>query len=109
LDAAFSYAWSYLHFPEQIIQEGLAPHRVREAYLWGTESPDVFVDISDFLDLKAEALAAHASQFRDPAGRAERVRRGAAEQGQAVGIPYAEGFRRIRFNLDSLTSLYLNW
>ena len=28
LDAAFTYAWSYLHFPEQIADEGLEPHMV---------------------------------------------------------------------------------
>ena len=35
LDAAFSYAWSYQHFPEQITEEGLEPHRVEQAFLWG--------------------------------------------------------------------------
>jgi len=108
LDAAFSYSWSYLHFPEQITHEGLHPHRVSEAYLWGSETPDVSVDISGFLDLKALSLLAHASQFPDPKVRSERVRQGAAEQGKAAAIPYAESFRRIRFELDSLAGVYLN-
>ena len=34
LDAAFSYAWSYQHFPEHITEEGLEPHRVEQAFLW---------------------------------------------------------------------------
>jgi LmbE family N-acetylglucosaminyl deacetylase len=108
LDAAFSYAWSYLHFPEQISQEGLTTHRVSEAYLWGSEAPDVFVDISNYVDLKAESLAKHASQFRNSTDRAERVRQGAAHQGEAAGIPYAEGFRRIRFDPGSLAWRFLN-
>jgi len=102
LDAAFSYAWSYLHFPEQIAEEGLTPHRVSEAYLWSSEAPDVFVDISGYVDQKAESLARHVSQFRNSTDRAERTRQGAAHQGEACGLPYAEGFRRIRFELGSL-------
>jgi LmbE family N-acetylglucosaminyl deacetylase len=108
LDAAFSYAWSYLHFPEQISQEGLTPHQVSEAYLWGSEAPDVFVDVSDYLDLKAESLGKHVSQFRNSTDRAERVRQGAARQGEAVGLPYAEGFRRIQFEAGSLAWRLLN-
>ena len=110
LDAAYSYAWSHLHFPEQITEEGLGTHRVREAYLWGSESPDVFVDIADYLELKAESLSKHVSQMRSrtPAERLERIQRGAAKQGEAVDLSYAEGFRRIRFDLGSMAWLYLH-
>jgi LmbE family N-acetylglucosaminyl deacetylase len=110
LDAAYSYAWSYLDFQEQLTENGLQPHQVREALLWGTESPDAFIDISGYLELKAASLAQHASQMarRTPAERLERIRTGAARQGEAVGLPYAEGFRRIRFDLGSLAWLYLN-
>jgi LmbE family N-acetylglucosaminyl deacetylase len=108
LDAAFTYAWSYLHFPEQIAGEGLLPHKVREAYLWGSEAPDVFVDISGYLEQKADALLSHVSQFPDPAGRRERVGAGAAETGKAAGLPYGEGFRRIRFDLGSPAWRYLH-
>ena len=51
IDAAFTYAWSYQHFPEQLIEEGLQPHCVEQALLWGGEEPDVFVDISDYLEV----------------------------------------------------------
>ena len=108
VDAAFTYAWSYQHFPEQITSEGLKPHRVNEAYLWGSESPDVFVEVSNYLDMKVESLGKHASQFSDWAGQVERVRQRAARQGEAAGIPYAEGFRRIRFDIGSLAWRYLN-
>jgi LmbE family N-acetylglucosaminyl deacetylase len=110
LDASYSYAWSYLHFPEQISEEGLRPHRVKEAYLWGSESPDVFVDISDYVSMKAESLAMHASQMgtRTHEQRMDRVRQGAARQGESVGLPYAEAFRRIRFDLGTMDWLFLN-
>jgi LmbE family N-acetylglucosaminyl deacetylase len=110
IDAAFTYAWSYLHFPEQITQEGLEPHQVHEAYLWGGESPDTFVEIGDYVDLKAESLGAHMSQMSgDPVKRGENIRRWAARQGEAAGLPYAEQFRRIRFDLGSLTCRLMNF
>ncbi len=110
LDAAYSYAWSHLHYPEQITEEGLGTHRVREAYLWGSESPDVFVDIEPYLELKAESLSKHVSQMRSRtlAERLERIQRGAARHGEAVGLSYAEGFRCIHFDLSSMAWLYLH-
>ena len=103
LDAAFTYAWSYLHFPEQITEEGLEPHMVDQAYLWGSESPDVFVEVGGYLDIKAKSLAAHASQM-SPATSEERLSRIAQMSGryrEETGLDYAEAFRRIRFDLGS--------
>ena len=104
LDAAYTYAWSRLHFPEQITEEGLEPHRVKEAYLWGTEAADVYVDVEGYIEAKAVALSLHASQMRTrtPADRMERIASGSARQGEAVGLAYAEGFRRIRFDLGTM-------
>ena len=109
LDAAGSYAWSYLHFPEHIQEEGLKPHRVREAFLWSTENADVFVDVEGYLEAKAESLSAHVSQMRGRSAehRLERIANGCARQGEVVGLAYAEGFRRVRFELDSLEWRYL--
>ena len=103
LDAAFTYAWSYQHFPEQITEEGLEPHRVTQAFLWGSEEPDVFVDIEPYLDVKVDALGAHASQMsstRDE--RLERIKTNSSRHKEISGLDYAEGFRRITFNLGSL-------
>ena len=104
LDAAFTYAWSYLHFPEQISQEGLAPHRVEQALLWSSESPDSYVEVGDYLEMKAESLSRHVSQMRSrtPDGRMERIRRWSGETGEKAGVPYAEAFRRIQFGIGSL-------
>jgi LmbE family N-acetylglucosaminyl deacetylase len=109
LDAASSYAWSYLQFLEQIKEEGLQPHQVREAFLWGSEEPDVFVDVDGYLQLKSESLTAHVSQMgnRTPRERLERIQSGAARNAEKVGLLYAEGFRRVRFDLGSLAWRYL--
>ena len=103
IDAAFTYAWSYLHFPEQITEEGLEPHRVEQALLWGGEDPDVFVDIKPYLDVKVDSLGAHASQMRSTREeRLERVKNNSGRHKETTGLEYAESFRRITFNLGSL-------
>jgi len=103
LDAAFSYAWSYQHFPEQLTEEGLEPHRVEQAYLWGGEEPDVFVDIQPYLDIKVDSLGAHVSQMSsDREQRLERIKNNSGRHKEKTGLKYSEGFRRITFNLGSL-------
>ncbi len=103
LDAAFTYAWSYQHFPEQITEEGLEPHQVEQALLWGGEEPDVFVDIGRYLDIKVDSLGAHASQMSSTREqRLERVKNNSGRHKEAIGLEYAESFRRITFNLGSL-------
>lgn len=104
LDAAFTYAWSYHHFPEQITEEGLEPHMVGQAYMWGSESPDVFIEIGNYLEAKTLSLEAHASQM-SPVTTEERLSRisnNATRYQELTGIEYTEGFRRIRFGLGSL-------
>ena len=109
LDAAYSYAWSPLHFPEQITEERLEPHRVTGAYLWGSESPDVCVDIAGYMDAKIDSLSKHASQMSGrTSNRAERIRRWASHSSERTGLPYAESFRRIRFEIGSLDWQFLN-
>ena len=103
IDAAFTYAWSYQHFPEQITEEGLEPHMVEQAYMWGSESPDVFIEVGDFLEAKTLSLAAHASQM-SPATteeRLSRIKNNATRYKDRTGVDYTEGFRRIRFGLGS--------
>ena len=102
VDAVCTYAWRHLYFPDQISVEGLLPHAAREIYLWGSEEPDTFVDISENLEMKAQSLLKHVSQFPDPEGREERVRTNASHIGQEGGLPYAEDFRVIRFLPHSL-------
>ena len=102
MDACFPYARDMLHFPEHL-QEGLETHKVGAVLLWGSENPDTVVDIGGTLELKARALAAHASQVSTDAGRIEesvkRRAQGAAERASADGdrVEFAEVFRKISF------------
>jgi LmbE family N-acetylglucosaminyl deacetylase len=72
-----------------------APHAVATVFLSGTLEPDVWVDISDTVDRKAEALLRHESQVAETAEWLRTfVRERAEDGGRAAGVGCAEGFRR---------------
>ncbi|HUP70732.1 MAG TPA: PIG-L deacetylase family protein [Acidimicrobiales bacterium] len=92
LDAVLPAAASPHYFPDQG-----PPHQVDAVYLSGTLEPDALVDISDFVDVKAEALLCHESQLAETGEWLRQVVRQRAEDaGRAAGVPYAEGFRLLR-------------
>lgn len=89
LDAVAPAAASPHYFPEA----GPA-HQVRTVYLSGTLEPDAWVDISRFVDAKAEALLCHRSQMGEEGEwLRQAVRQRAEEAGRAAGVRWAEGFR----------------
>ena len=95
LDAVFPYARDHLAYPEHLA-EGLEPHKVKQVYLWGTEEPDAFVDISDTFQTKRDALFCHASQVGEPTEEGEaRARERFAAIGKRIGVAYAEQFKLI--------------
>ncbi|MDA8311664.1 MAG: PIG-L family deacetylase [Actinomycetota bacterium] len=93
LDALSPSAALPLYFPE-----AGPPHQVSAVYLSGTLEPDVWVDISETVEVKAAAVECHRSQFAgaEAGWAAEAVRRRAEEEGRRAGVVYAEGFRRLR-------------
>jgi LmbE family N-acetylglucosaminyl deacetylase len=94
LDAVYA-AREWNIFPEQLV-EGIDPWRVRELYLFWTENPDYWEDISCCLDARIAALMRHASQVGlDAEKLAERVRQRAGEAGEKPGYAFAEAFKRI--------------
>ena len=98
IDAVCSFAWQPMYFPEQTDDEQLQPHQVREIYLWGSEEPDMYVDISEYIEMKVGALKKHASQINDPGGRGERIKERSKNVGARAGLPYAEAFRVLPVN-----------
>ena len=58
-DAA-TFSQHHLDFPEQI-QKGLQPHLVDELWFFNSPSPDYTVDVTDFIQTKAKAMAAYAT------------------------------------------------
>jgi len=94
LDAIYPAARDRLQFPEHLA-DGLKPHKVREVYLWGTQAPNVWVDIDQSFDLKIQALSKHLSQIPRPDGLVDRMRERARAIGEPQGLALAESFRRI--------------
>lgn len=93
LDAARgSHAWHL--FPEQL--NGLEPWRVKEVYLFWTNAPDYWEDVSDYMDLRCQSLRQHTSQLRgNEDGVEARVRQSARDTGEPLGYAYAEAFKRL--------------
>ena len=81
-------------FPE-LLDEGLHPHKISEIYIAGAPNINHFVDISDVMEKKIEALLCHASQFVGRTEDMERmVRTRIAELGTKYGVAFAEEFHR---------------
>ncbi|KPL25388.1 MAG: hypothetical protein AMJ93_00380 [Anaerolineae bacterium SM23_84] len=93
LYAVFPSACTRFVFRE-LLDEGLEPHRVHEIYLYGAPEPDSYVDITQTVELKIQALRAHRSQV-SPEYAEARLRDWNAEVGRRYGVPYAEEYRRI--------------
>lgn len=79
-------------FPELLL-EGLLPHKVREVWVVGAPFNNHWVDISDTVDQKIDALRAHHSQLGEHFDRVEEmVRRWLTETGDRHGVRAAEEF-----------------
>jgi len=94
LDAIVA-ARDHLYYPEQVAQ-GLKPCRVRAVYLFGTDHSDFWVDISETLEVKLQAVRCHVSQGLTSQEVQERIRNRALEVGRAKGYLYGEAFKKIR-------------
>lgn len=91
LDAAAPAARSPLYFPDA----GEAT-TIEVAYMSGSLEPNVYVDISETIALKAEAILCHKSQLGETSEWFRSVVHERAEQaGKSAGVKFAEGFRRI--------------
>ena len=101
LDAAFPSAGTLFIFPE-LLDEGLQPHEVKAVYIFGSEKPNVFTDISSVMGVKLAALKEHRSQLGewDPG---EMLAQWAEEQGKERGLATAEAFRMMVLVQDQET------
>lgn len=61
--------------------------------------PRAYVDVTETIDAKMHAIAAHASQFGGRGLDTEMYREFAHVQGRIIGVPYAEGLDVMRFLL----------
>jgi LmbE family N-acetylglucosaminyl deacetylase len=93
LEAVFPAASMPLVFPE-LAEEGLTPHQVKQVYIWGASELNLWVNITETLNHKIEALRQHKSQMGDW-DPTEMVTRWAKERAEGQEMEHAESFRRM--------------
>jgi LmbE family N-acetylglucosaminyl deacetylase len=99
VDAVYPAARNPMAFPS-LARNGLAAHAVSRIYLFWSERPNAWVDVTATLDRKLAALAEHRSQIRDMDALSTRIREWAAQEGQAIGAGAAEALRLIVIDDD---------
>jgi LmbE family N-acetylglucosaminyl deacetylase len=99
VDAVYPAARNAMSFP-WLARDGLEPHVVRRLYLFWSNHPSAFVDVSETLERKLEALRAHPSQIRHPETLEPRIRSWATEEGERIGVAAAEAFRVVVIEED---------
>jgi LmbE family N-acetylglucosaminyl deacetylase len=94
LDAVFPLARDHLSFPE-LYKAGYEPHKVSTVLLVNFTHSNYYEDITNTLDTKFAALAAHVSQIGDMEGVRKRFTEMSGQTGAKAGCKYAEGFVRL--------------
>jgi LmbE family N-acetylglucosaminyl deacetylase len=97
----FPAAGNHRFYPE-LLAEGLEPYKVREVWIEGMSGGpvSVCVDVTEAMEAKITALAAHVGQFA--IGDVEPfVRQWTEEMGRKVGVPFAESYHRITLEQPS--------
>ena len=90
-EAVFPSTGTRLIFTD-LLEAGYEPHDVNRLYIHGNEKSDTWVDISETIDIKIEALIKHVSQS-DTHNIDKEMRDWAKEEGKEQGLEFAEAFR----------------
>jgi LmbE family N-acetylglucosaminyl deacetylase len=93
-EAVFPSAGTRLIFTD-LLAAGYEPHNVKRLYIHENEKADTWVDITETIETKIEALKKHVSQI-DTHEVDKWMYEWAAEAGKAKGIQYAEAYRVIK-------------
>ena len=92
--AVYTAARNAWDFPE-LLDEGLKPHSIHELWISGPPVLNHWVDVTDGVDAKIEALRAHHSQLGERFPQLEEnIRKRLAENGAKHGVAAAEEFHR---------------
>ena len=81
-----------MYYPEQLTGD-MTQHRLKQVYLFSTHQPNHWVDVSDYMQKKLEALHCHTSQVSDSVD--EIVRQRASIIGVEHGYKYGESFHHL--------------
>jgi LmbE family N-acetylglucosaminyl deacetylase len=81
------------HFYPKQLDEELKPHRVEEAFLYGTDQPDKWVNITNTFEVKMEAIKCHLSQVDHLPELARKMSHCNKDYGAEKGYTYAEAYK----------------
>ncbi len=99
MDSVYPLSRDHLSFPELLNDEHLEPHKVKTLLMTNFENHNYGEDITEYVDIKLKALAAHVSQIPDIEQRSDMVRQWMANIGSKYDYKYAEAFVRLDLSL----------
>ena len=97
LDAVYPAAGNPIFFPELLSVEGLQPHSPSEVWISLARDPNSWIDITDYWEIKINALLQHKSQISDPKVFKERMSNRYTPDSTLKNPRFEERFRRIIF------------
>ena len=98
LDAIFPAAGQPNLFQE-LEAEGLTAYKPRKVYVTGWNQTDLYINITETIDVKVSALRAHRSQMGDWDPEL-RIKEWASERARGKEMTYAESFRVVTLESD---------
>lgn len=93
MEAVFPAAGNPGFFPEQI-EQGLKPTQIKELWMSLTLDPNITLDVSDYWQIRLEALKKHVSQIGEPALFVQKWNQRRQEATESDSN-YYEHFRRV--------------
>jgi LmbE family N-acetylglucosaminyl deacetylase len=94
-DAVYPIARDFLYYPDHL-EAGLEPHKTAEIWYFGTDKPDIYIDITDTFDDKIHGLKAHVSQVGEATELAERMRGFSTETAKDQDFELAEAYKVVK-------------
>ena len=94
-DAVYPTARDHLYYPNHLAS-GLEPHKTAEIWYFGSDSPDIHIDITDTFDDKINALRAHQTQVGEAKELPERLRGFSTDIARDQPFELAEAFKVIK-------------
>jgi LmbE family N-acetylglucosaminyl deacetylase len=96
VDAIFPASGNSFYFPD-LLETGLEPHSVKEVWLSVAAQPNVTIDVTEFWELKIQALHEHKSQIGNPQEFDKRMQSRKTPESTAEDPRFEENFFRIAF------------